>query len=319
MSKFTLTLVTLFATVVILSLSSTAANAQPTPTALAQAKTANYCSDPWITTAVWSVTGGTRNPSGVGIFGECNPKLYNYASWNNYNQLLQLVGVSLSAISSQAARFTMIDIGNNQLQIKTDLGGGFASTATVSGHIVSQGAGNIVSQGAGNLISQDGASIILNGGGNYKVQSVNQKSLNLPNNYVLVVTRPATPPPPPTAYNGVCANPLVTKAITAVTGRAPNGSGNTGACLTTLYGGGQWSNYTDLVMKVGTALRWPLGTCSDAWIIMATLDVKGQLPVGIGTTQQCAPANYSGGSWKSYNGPLMPSLINGVKAYWHVL
>jgi hypothetical protein len=118
--------------------------------------------------------------------------------------------------------------------------------------------------------------------------------------------------------NGVCGDQLVTNAIRLLTGRAPSGTGNTGECLTTRYGGGHWSSYTDLVMKTGAAFAWPRGTCSDSWVVMATLDVKGTLPTGTGTSQQCAPALYNGGRWASYNGPQMPSLINGVKAYYHV-
>jgi hypothetical protein len=38
--------------------------------------------------------------------------------------------------------------------------------------------------------------------------------------------------------------------VREVTGRAPRGSGETGECRITLYGGGQWSNYDDLKRKV---------------------------------------------------------------------
>ena len=307
------------------SLSSPTANAaaaNPNAQQVAQAKAANFCSDPWITWGIWWVTASTRNPSGVGTTGECNPQLYNGGSWNSFDQLQQAIHDSLNAIAAGGARITLADIGSNRLQVTTDLGSGFATTVIVAGHLVASGGGNLVASGGGNLISQDGATLVASGGGNYHVLSVDQKGLNLPGNRILIVTRPAAPapppPPPPTANNGICGDAWVTSAIRLVTGRAPNGSGNSGECLTTRYGGGHWVNQTDLAMKVGAAFGWPRGTCSDSWIVMATLDVKGTLPLGTGTSQQCAPANYSGGHWASYNGPQMPSLINGVKAYWGV-
>jgi hypothetical protein len=322
-SKFKLTITTLFVTAVVVSMTSSAAQAQPSPTTLAQAKAANYCSDPWVTAAIWFVTAGTRNPSGFGTMGECNPQLYNGGSWGSYALLQQYVGASLNSLSGGGARISLTDIGGNQLQIRTDLGGGYAEIITVSGHIVNTNGSNIVAQGAGNFIGHNGSAIVAQGAGNYRVQSVDQKALTLPNNHVLVVTRPTTtqpppPPPPPPVNNGLCGDPSVTAAIRLITGRVPNGTANTGECLTTRYGGGRWTNYTDLVMKVGVAFAWPHGTCADSWIVMATLDVKGTLPTGTGTAQQCAAALYSGGHWASYNGPQMPSLINGVKAYWGV-
>lgn len=52
-----------------------------------------------------------------------------------------------------------------------------------------------------------------------------------------------------------CADPWVTKAVKQVTGRDAQGSGNSGQCNISLYGGGHWSNYNDLVGKVTVALR----------------------------------------------------------------
>lgn len=47
--------------------------------------------------------------------------------------------------------------------------------------------------------------------------------------------------------------PGVTSAVPQVTGRVPNGSGNSGDCNIYRYGGGHWSSYSDLVNKVRVA------------------------------------------------------------------
>jgi hypothetical protein len=55
------------------------------------------------------------------------------------------------------------------------------------------------------------------------------------------------------AFAGNCRDPWVTKAVTQVTGRAPNGAGEDGECSIKRYGGGKWTSYEDLVGKVRTA------------------------------------------------------------------
>ena len=55
------------------------------------------------------------------------------------------------------------------------------------------------------------------------------------------------------AHAGNCRDPWVTKAVTQVQGRTPNGSGDSGECDYRRYGGGKWSTYDDLVGKVRTA------------------------------------------------------------------
>ncbi len=120
------------------------------------------------------------------------------------------------------------------------------------------------------------------------------------------------PAPAPTAYNGVCTDAWVTKAVTMVTGRAPNGTANVGDCTITRYGGGSWTSYADLAVKVATAFNWPRGgKCNDLWIVMATVDVRGVLPTGSGTSQQCDPRNYAGGRWNNY-----ADLVKAVKTYY---
>lgn len=48
------------------------------------------------------------------------------------------------------------------------------------------------------------------------------------------------------AQAGNCRDPWITQAIREVTGREPNGSGETGECTYTQYGGGQWGPYSQL-------------------------------------------------------------------------
>ena len=143
MCKFKLTVVTLFATGVLVSLSATTANAavaNPNAQQVEKARSANYCSDPWITWGIWWVTASTRNPNGVGTSGECNPQLYNGGSWSNFDQLQQSIHDSLNAIAAGGGRITLTAVSASQLQVKTDLGGGFADTVTVAGHIIAAAA-----------------------------------------------------------------------------------------------------------------------------------------------------------------------------------
>lgn len=56
------------------------------------------------------------------------------------------------------------------------------------------------------------------------------------------------------ALSGECRDPWVTQAIREITGRAPNGSYESGECRYTNYGGGQWSSYADLRVKVQAVL-----------------------------------------------------------------
>ncbi|MES2392064.1 MAG: RICIN domain-containing protein [Acidobacteriota bacterium] len=55
------------------------------------------------------------------------------------------------------------------------------------------------------------------------------------------------------AFTGICRDPWVTQAVTEVRGRRPQGYGDTGECNYRSYGGGSWSSYPDLKLKVQTA------------------------------------------------------------------
>lgn len=52
------------------------------------------------------------------------------------------------------------------------------------------------------------------------------------------------------AQAGSCRDPWVTQAITEVSGRAPNASGESGECNIYNFNGGQWSDYTQLKRAV---------------------------------------------------------------------
>ena len=56
------------------------------------------------------------------------------------------------------------------------------------------------------------------------------------------------------AQAGQCRDPWVTQAVREVTGREPNGAGESGECRYTSYGAGQWSSYPDLLGKVRAVL-----------------------------------------------------------------
>jgi hypothetical protein len=54
-----------------------------------------------------------------------------------------------------------------------------------------------------------------------------------------------------------CRDPWITQAIREVTGRAPRGSGETGECTYTQYGGGRWGSYPELKGYVQSRLGGP--------------------------------------------------------------
>jgi hypothetical protein len=289
-----------------------AQTAMPNPTAaqVTSAQNAHFCSDPWITLAIWFTTGGTRNPSGVGTLGECNAQLYNGGTWTSYAQLVQAVTATQQALRTAGASISLSDNHNGTSTISV-AAAGITSTTTVAVSLVTASGGNIVAQGGGNIVAQGGGNIVAQGGGNFGVLSTGQKSVNLPNNRVLIITGAAPPPAaaPAPAANGACHDPWITQAVGLVAGRAPSGSGVTGECAPANYTG-SWSSYADLVIKVGNHLNWPHGKCNDAWIEQSYVDAKGVLPSGTGVQGQCASALYNHGTWKTY-----PELLGYVKTY----
>jgi hypothetical protein len=122
-----------------------------------------------------------------------------------------------------------------------------------------------------------------------------------------------------TAQQGQCRDAWVTQAVREVTGRAPNGSGDSGECNFRNYGGGQWSSYPDLVNKVRahfasttpTPAAAPQGQCRDPWVAQAVREVTGRAPNGTGDSGECNFRNYGGGQWSSY-----PDLVAKVRTHF---
>jgi hypothetical protein len=118
-------------------------------------------------------------------------------------------------------------------------------------------------------------------------------------------------------WSGECADPWLTDAIWEVTGRAPAGEGYEGECDIYRYNDGSWNSYDELVGYVEDVLigdqdsddssdgdRSVLsvdeeGVCADEWLTEAIWQVTGRAPDGSGTTGECDPTRYNGGSWSS--------------------
>lgn len=160
----------------------------PTSQRMEAARQANYCRDLWVTIAIWHATGNTRNPYGIGEYGECNTKLYNGGNWGSFAELLNAVQATMGAMNSQGASFSLNDNRNRTITISTNVGG-LSARVTVSGQVVATGGGNVVATGGGNLLSQDGSTVVATGGGNYRVLSAGQRAVPLPGGRVLVVSR----------------------------------------------------------------------------------------------------------------------------------
>ncbi len=215
---------------------------------------------------------------------------------------------------------------------------GGSIVAAGGGNLVAAGGGNLVAAGAGNLLaSANGFSVYNPASVTTLLQQMNNALLQpsqvqlargafsgIATNNGANYGAPAAVISPngstyhvqsvgavPAANNGVCHDPLMTKAIQVVARRAPKGSGDTGECALNLYGG-TYGGYPDLVVRVARTLGWPGGgNCRDAWITQATVEVRGVLPSGSGDRGQCDARNYNHGQWANY-----PALVGGVKAYY---
>ena len=198
--KFHLTL-----TLAALSTASAFAQANPSAAYTDMARRANYCSDPWVTIAIWDLTANTRNPNGFGQFGECNVQLYNGGRWNSYAQLRSAIDASLRALSSAGVQTSLIDNRNGTLSITMQAGSAF-DRVVIQGRVVAQGGGNVVAQGGGNVVAQGGGNVIAQGAGNIvshdggtliseqgpslrTLQSATKRIIPLPGNTALVLGR----------------------------------------------------------------------------------------------------------------------------------
>jgi hypothetical protein len=121
---------------------------------------AAQCRDPWLNQIYQQVY--NRKPVGTGESCECNTKLYNNASWNNYNELVGYVKQVQGGL-----RFGYAPLGNNSV-MAVALGTQIVAVSVLdgSGNIVAAGGGNIVAAGGGNLVAAGGGNLVAAGGGN---------------------------------------------------------------------------------------------------------------------------------------------------------
>ncbi|MES2392063.1 MAG: hypothetical protein V4555_10510, partial [Acidobacteriota bacterium] len=103
------------------------------------------------------------------------------------------------------------------------------------------------------------------------------------------------------AFAGVCRDAWVTQAVTEVRGRRPQGYGDTGECNYRSYGGGSWSSYPDLKLKVQTAFGVAPRPTTPAPVVAYTPQPAPR-PVTPAPTPAPAPAPVS------YNVPPCPQL-----------
>lgn len=120
------------------------------------------CRDPWINTAYQQVYG--RSPVGKGEFGECNIKLYNNGSWNNFNELVGYV----KEVKNRGLLVGYVPANNgNAVMVIKQSGTVAISLVNSSGNVIAAGGGNVIAAGGGNVISTGGGNIIAPGGGNF--------------------------------------------------------------------------------------------------------------------------------------------------------
>ncbi len=178
MSKFKSMLFLTLAAGVLLSLSAATANAQhPNPSAqlVAQARSQGPCSDPWITIAIWDIFASTRQPAGVGRYGDCDPQRYNNGSWSSYAELYQGVKTAFDDMSGNV-NTTKSSLANGNYKIVTDAGSGYTWT-------------QVVSHDGGTLITSDGAGVVASGGGNFSGKSTtvgNEKRIKLGKSVLII-------------------------------------------------------------------------------------------------------------------------------------
>lgn len=118
-----------------------------------------------------------------------------------------------------------------------------------------------------------------------------------------------------------CVDIQISRAISDVAGRAPQGSQTSGECNPALYG--KYTSYDDLKTRVRNAFHArgvllpgdpqpsrPVsnGPCRDPWINQAIASLGGR-PQGTDMYGECDPKLYNGGTWSSY-----PELLSAVQA-----
>ena len=109
------------------------------------------------------------------------------------------------------------------------------------------------------------------------------------------------------AAQAQCTDPWINGGFTAW-GQRPNGSGNTGECLTTRFGGASWGNYGANAQSILYTWVRNSRVCTDPWIGEAYATEVGRAVNGSGTSGECNTALY--GSWSSF-----ANLAANIKAY----
>ena len=120
--------------------------------ALSTAASAGECRDPWVTTAIYELTG--HKPRGSGETLDCNIKLYGGGQWSSYPDLFAKVKASYRDPMPQAG----IAPGANGARIA----GGANGAGIAAGANAARGAGVIARDGAG-LVGNDGSTLRGNG------------------------------------------------------------------------------------------------------------------------------------------------------------
>lgn len=120
--------------------------------ALSTAASAGECRDPWVTTAIYELTG--HKPRGAGESLDCNVKLYGNGSWSSYPDLFAKVKASYRDPGAPAA--ISVPKGTNAATISPN-----AQPATPS-----MTAAGMVAAGGGNNNAPRVNGMVAAGGGN---------------------------------------------------------------------------------------------------------------------------------------------------------
>jgi len=102
-----------------------------------------------------------------------------------------------------------------------------------------------------------------------------------------------------------CNNPWLTAALNSVGRGSAADKGNSGLCNIDRYRAGSWNSQAQLNDLVKQAFL-----CNDPWIGQVYAEQGYSKPNGSGSSGECNPGNYGGGSWSSY-----ADLRAKVKAY----
>ncbi|MEK7723578.1 MAG: hypothetical protein AAB336_04465 [Acidobacteriota bacterium] len=203
-------LTTLLIGLLIIGVSSTFAQIQPTQAKTDEMRKNGPCSDPWISWAYIDVSAGTDSVVGFGSYAQCNPKWYNNGSWNNYTELYNAVkeyrrslsqaGISWNRIAQPNGTIAFIATVDGEkfgaigkgLAIKDGKLIGTDSAGLVGNDgasMVAAGGGNMVAAGGGNMVAAGGGNVVPTAGGRYTLLSGERKRIKVGKNTYLVIKK----------------------------------------------------------------------------------------------------------------------------------